>query len=983
AQAVALWAAETPACELIWGCPGRSARAGKAPHTASLFFIRAVAVPPTRFRPANKADAATYAAEHPQNVYYQKLLQGNVKLLEQAAAAAAAVVEAEAARARLEGEEEAMTDAEGAARAQGGALPHAHDGQARQLLGAVGHWARRVSRHERARHPRVLCAAAHLPDARVRLVPPGTAGGAAGDAADGDGDGGGGGGAPTAAAERAELLRQLPKRVYRHLKSGDLVLFNRQPSLHRASIMAHKVRVLPGERTLRMHYANCGAYNADFDGDEMNVHFPQDEVARAEAATLALCDRQYITPTAAKPLRGLIQDHVVAGVLLTQRNAFFRPPDFQQLLYGAAERMLTANPDTRVALPAPAILAPERLYTGKQLFTALLDVVRGGRPRIRVLAAPAQTSAKTVGADEASVLLRDGELLRGVLDKAAFGASRYGLVHAVQETYGADAAGALLSALGRLFTLLLRSHAHTTGVDDLLIDGRAEAARARCHARASATVGGEVVAKVAASLSTKASAAEAAAADGGGKAAVRRAAKQLKKARGGSGAGASAGADADGDADAAAAAAAGGGGTRARPSAAGAGAPRGAGGDAAAAESRRLLESLVRTRGNVAEELMDAGMTGALHKVSTQVVEACLPGALIKPFPVNGFQLMTATGAKGSVVNSSQISCHLGQTVLEGRRVPRMGGGGATLPCFAPFDVTPRAGGYIAGRFLTGLAPSEYFFHCMAGREGLVDTAVKTARSGYLQRCLVKHLESAAVHYDHTVRDSDGSVLQFLYGEDGIDASKSAWLTRSVGWQVANHAALSADADPDEPPPAERPLSSALAADVRAVRKAPRALAKAAAKGKDPPAAAVAALSGTRLERLSPAAVAQLGVHAETYAAKVAAYVAAMDVRHRTGGFGGEAPGDGGVDGIMAPVPSKRKRQAARAAKKAAATADGVAPPDTAPVAVASTLPLATAEEVTAFMAWRYQRGLVDPGEAVGVVAAQGVGEPSTQMTLN
>lgn len=141
---------------------------------------------------------------------------------------------------------------------------------------------------------------------------------------------------------------------------------------------------------------------------------------------------------------------------------------------------------------------------------------------------------------------------------------------------------------------------------------------------------------------------------------------------------------------------------------------------------------------------------------------------------------MVTTGAKGSTVNQSQVSCALGQQALEGRRVPRMPSG-RTLPSFAPFDPNPRADGFIADRFLTGVRPQEYYFHCMAGREGLVDTAVKTSRSGYLQRCLVKHLEELKVCYDSTVRNSEGGVVQFLYGEDGIDPTKAAHLDCSPG----------------------------------------------------------------------------------------------------------------------------------------------------------------------------------------------------------
>lgn len=154
---------------------------------------------------------------------------------------------------------------------------------------------------------------------------------------------------------------------------------------------------------------------------------------------------------------------------------------------------------------------------------------------------------------------------------------------------------------------------------------------------------------------------------------------------------------------------------------------------------------------------------------------------------------MVSTGAKGSTVNQSQVSCALGQQALEGRRVPRLSSG-RTLPSFAPYDPNPRADGFIMDRFLTGIRPQEYYFHCMAGREGLVDTAVKTSRSGYLQRCLVKHLEELKVCYDSTVRNGEGGVVQFLYGEDGLDPTKATYLdcsSRTLEYMARNHNALS------------------------------------------------------------------------------------------------------------------------------------------------------------------------------------------------
>jgi DNA-directed RNA polymerase I subunit RPA1 len=181
-----------------------------------------------------------------------------------------------------------------------------------------------------------------------------------------------------------------------------------------------------------------------------------------------------------------------------------------------------------------------------------------------------------------------------------------------------------------------------------------------------------------------------------------------------------------------------------------------------------------------------------MNPLSSKIIKATLPSGLAVPFPFNTFSLMTTTGAKGSLVNQSQVSCALGQQVLEGRRVPRMSSG-KTLPSFAPYDPNPRADGFITDRFLTGIRPQEYYFHCMSGREGLVDTAVKTSRSGYLQRCLVKHLEELKICYDFTVRDSEGSVVQFLYGEDGIDPTKAAHLNCSettLTYLARNHDAL-------------------------------------------------------------------------------------------------------------------------------------------------------------------------------------------------
>lgn len=229
--------------------------------------------------------------------------------------------------------------------------------------------------------------------------------------------------------------------------------------------------------------ADCNTYNADFDGDEMNCHFPQSDLARAEAEYLAKTDLQYIVPTDGSPLRGLIQDHVVAGVKLTKKDTFLEKWEYQQLLFAmlaSLPRLEVIRSDANIELMPPAILKPKPLWTGKQVISTLLNHLRKGNDRDysnEVLPGisterKTKTPAVAFGAanEEHLVLIRDGELLRGVLDKAAFGATDFSLVHAVFEAYGPSKAGLLLNALGRLFTAYIQYYSgHSCRMEDLIL----------------------------------------------------------------------------------------------------------------------------------------------------------------------------------------------------------------------------------------------------------------------------------------------------------------------------------------------------------------------------------------------------------------------------------------------------------------------------------------------------------------------------------
>uniref|UniRef100_A0A6I8RX97 DNA-directed RNA polymerase subunit n=1 Tax=Xenopus tropicalis TaxID=8364 RepID=A0A6I8RX97_XENTR len=497
------------------------------------------------------------------------------------------------------------------------------------------------------------------------------------------------------------------KIVCRHVKNGDVLLLNRQPTLHRPSIQAHKARILPGEKVLRLHYANCKAYNADFDGDEMNAHFPQSELGRAEAYSLACTDEQYLVPKDGTPLAGLIQDHMVSGANMTIRGCFFTREQYMELVYqGLTDKR------GRVKVLPPAILKPYPLWTGKQVVSTLLINVIPENLIPLNLTGKAKISGKAWVKEqprpipgfspdsmcESQVIIRDGELLCGVLDKAHYGSSSFGLVHCCYELYGGETSGKLLTCLARLFTAYLQLYrGFTLGVEDILVLPYADAQRLNI-VQQSLHCGGKAI-RAAFNLSEAASDEEA----------------------------------------------------------------HGKWQDAHLSKDQRDFN------------MVDLKFKEEVNQFNNEINKVCMPFGLHRPFPENNLQLMVQSGAKGSTVNTMQISCLLGQIELEGRRPPLMPSG-RSLPCFQPYDFSPRSGGFVTGRFLTGIKPPEFFFHCMAGREGLVDTAVKTSRSGYLQRCIIKHLEGLVVQYDLTVRDSDGSVIQFLYGEDGLDVPKTQFL---------------------------------------------------------------------------------------------------------------------------------------------------------------------------------------------------------------
>jgi DNA-directed RNA polymerase I subunit RPA1 len=461
----------------------------------------------------------------------------------------------------------------------------------------------------------------------------------------------------------------------------------------------------------------------------------QNELARAEAYTICNTDNQYIVPTSGNPIRGLIQDHVSSAVKLTCKNSYLTKAEFQQLLYiavyGLPGTEIVSSMET-IVTPPPTIWKPTPLWTGKQVVSAILaHLCRHPLPALQ-LDSKARTPATAFSAEHAEheVVIRNGELLFGVIDKNAIGNASLGLVHAVYELYGAELASRLLNSFARVFTFHLQNAGHSCLIEDLVLQEKSDKERRSLLNKVDEVTHDGLIQFLES--------------DGMSSSQHQGAQKQQKKKSM----------------------------QELRPDLA-----------------RFLNGTRDRKDGKVK---LDAAMQQHVNKSASDVIKACLPNGLRTSFLNNHFALMVSTGAKGSAVNQSQITCFLGQQALEGQRVPVMASG-KTLPSFPAFDGSARAGGFVRDRFLTGVKPQEYYFHCMAGREGLVDTAVKTSRSGYLQRCLVKHLEELNVCYDYTVRDSGQNVVQFLYGEDGIDTVNNALLggkNNQFLFLARNHRAL-------------------------------------------------------------------------------------------------------------------------------------------------------------------------------------------------
>jgi len=475
-------------------------------------------------------------------------------------------------------------------------------------------------------------------------------------------------------------------KVERHILDGDIVLFNRQPSLHRLSIMAHYVMVMPG-RTFRLNPTVCPPYNADYDGDEMNMHVLQTEEARAEAKILMAVQRNIISPRFGRPIIGSIHDYITGLFLLTKGEKRFEKEKVLDILHkidvdDLGEPAGTFEPPGgyEVSGTRGDEARPIPYWTEKQVFSMIL-------PRGLNLEFQGKTCAKCVESGEeckkekcsrdAYVRIQDGNLVSGIIDENAVGSFKGIIIERIFRQQGEEVTKAFIKNVSRLAINYIKQAGFSFGIsdEDIPKEGKEQIREEAVH-EAEKKVEGLIRAYE--------------------------------------------------------------------------------GGELEPLPGRTVDETL---------ELLIMQELGRARDYSGDIAERYLgienPGVL-----------MAKSGARGSMLNLTQMAACVGQQSVRGERIKR-GYRGRTLPHFKPGDRSADAHGFVRASFKDGLSPTEYFFHAVGGREALVDTAVRTSQSGYFQRRLINALQDLEVKNDGTVRETRGTVVQFKYGDDGVDPSKS------------------------------------------------------------------------------------------------------------------------------------------------------------------------------------------------------------------
>ena len=430
--------------------------------------------------------------------------------------------------------------------------------------------------------------------------------------------------------------------VHRHVMDDDYVLFNRQPSLHKMSMMCHRVKVMPF-KTFRLNVLDTPPYNADFDGDEMNMHLPQTVQTMNELKDLAYIPYMIISQKDGVPIIGMVQDVLLGSYRISSDNV--------KLDAKAVSNLQMVNTMFNGKLPSNT-----KQYSGKEIYSMILP------PNIN-------TEIKKFKVENSLIT-------SGKLNKHAFKGLSKGLIPLIYHDFGPKACKNFLDNTQRLICRWLMLDGFSVGMSDLIIT---EDHKAKIK---------EIV------NDNK-----------------KKAYETLDKFRRG---------------------------------------------------------ELVNNNIFDNEKFIENKLINIMNELNSGVQKVCMENL---NDDTNRMINMVNSGSKGKESNVTQIMGCVAQIKVEGKRIP-YGFTGRTLPHYTKYDDGPEARGFVENGFIEGLTPQEVFFHAMGGREGLIDTAVKTSDTGYIQRRLVKSMEDAKIYYDFTVRNASGVIVQFIYGEDGMNGSK-------------------------------------------------------------------------------------------------------------------------------------------------------------------------------------------------------------------
>ena len=453
-------------------------------------------------------------------------------------------------------------------------------------------------------------------------------------------------------ADRENIDLNYGDVVHRHMMNGDGVLFNRQPTLHRMSMMCHIAVIMFKGDTFRMNVADTKPYNADFDGDEMNLHMPQDELSEAELKNLAAVPYQIVSPANNASIVGIFQDSLLGAYRFTRPDIKFNQLSAMNLLmsFNKIDILGLQNKELSSFDVLSQIMPPMTMKYKTKLFGEEEDY----------------------GSSNNVLEIVAGKYVRGQMEKGVLGGGGKGLLQRVCNYFGNMACADFIDNLQNIITEYMKTSSYSVGISDLI---------ANRHTND----------KIVNTITAKK--------------------KEVKNLI-----------------------------------------------------DQTHLGIFENKTGKSNIEEFETQVTSILNNATSEAGKIGRK-SLAK---TNRFVTMVNAGSKGSDINISQMISCLGQQTVDGKRIP-YGFENRTLPHFTKYDDSPSARGFVEGSFISGLSPEELFFHAMGGRVGLIDTAVKTSQTGYIQRRLIKGMEDLKVEYDMTVRNNKHRIIQFSYGDDAID----------------------------------------------------------------------------------------------------------------------------------------------------------------------------------------------------------------------